>query len=141
MAHSQFRIEFQPLGEEGLRAHVTGRETVEVTREYWGDILSEVIARRPRWLLLVDELRGPPLEAEDWRTLVERMRGTALEVVRIAHVKPHGLEQTEYCEIFALEAGFESRVFVDESVAAVWARYGSSEFDEPVPIGRSDADG
>jgi hypothetical protein len=52
------------------------------------------------------------------------MRGLGLETVRIAHVKPHGLQLIEHCEIYANEAGFDSRVFTDESQADLWLRYG-----------------
>jgi hypothetical protein len=51
--------------------------------------------------------------------------GSCLEGIRIAHVKPLGLEQVEHCELFATQAGFEARVFSDERVAGLWLHYGS----------------
>ena len=50
-----------------------------------------------------------------------------LEQVRIAHVRPAGLQQLEYCEIFAVELGFQAHVFVDERAAELWLRYGEAE--------------
>jgi len=47
--------------------------------------------------------------------------------VRIAHVKPQGLQRVEYCELFAREAGLTARVFTEESVADLWLRHGLSE--------------
>ena len=54
-------------------------------------------------------------------------RNPRLEQVRIAHVRPGGLQQLEHCEIFAVELGFQARVFVDERVAELWLRYGEAE--------------
>jgi hypothetical protein len=77
-------------------------------------------------LLAGDETSGgPPLSADEWQTLVAGMRGQGLEAVRIAHVKPFGLQGVEYCEIFAHEAGFDARVFESEATAELWLRYGS----------------
>ena len=52
------------------------------------------------------------------------MVGKGLESVRIAHVKPHGLQRIDHCELFAREAGLEARVFTDETEADLWLRYG-----------------
>ena len=87
----------------------------------------EVERVRPRALLLVDELRGEPLTSRQWHALVAEMRGSALEGVRIAHVKPFGLSEVEHCEIFAVELGFQARVFVDERAAELWLRYGEAQ--------------
>jgi hypothetical protein len=35
------------------------------------------------------------------------------------------LQGSEYCEIFAREAGFDARVFSNEATAELWLRYGS----------------
>jgi hypothetical protein len=37
-----------------------------------------------------------------------------------------GLEKIEYCEIFAVEAGMQARVFTSESDAVLWLRHGLS---------------
>jgi len=52
--------------------------------------------------------------------------GKGLENVRIAHVKPHGLQQIEYCELHAREVGFVARVFTREIEAELWLRYGAA---------------
>jgi hypothetical protein len=122
----QYTIAFQPNGADGLRAHVEGTASLETTIAYWRAILAQLAERRSKSLLLIDELRGEPLDARDWQRLVQAMTGKGLEQVRIAHVKPHGLERIEYCEIYANEAGLHARVFDDERAASLWLRYGES---------------
>ena len=117
-------VTFRPT-RTGLRARATGRGTFEATIECWRLIAAEAMARHPRTVLLVDEMHGPPLRPGEWETLVDMMRNQGLEGVRIAHVKPFGLQGVEYCEIFAREAGFDARVFSDETTAELWLRYGS----------------
>ena len=114
----------------GLRVHVSGDNTLANTIAYWTRILREVRSR-PRPVLLVDELRGPPLSADDWHVLVGSMAGSALRDVRIAHVKPSGLDALEFCELHAKDAGFDARVFVDEAEASRWLRYGETEPLQP----------
>jgi hypothetical protein len=108
----------------GLRAEVSGEQSLENTVAYWTQLLVEVQRSGPRAILLIDELQGPPLSAEQWHGLVEQMRGRGLEQVRIAHVKPRGLQLVEHCEIYAHEAGLDSRVFSDEIQADLWLRHG-----------------
>lgn len=110
-----------------LRADVTGRRTPKTTQAYWEDILAQVRAHAPRRLLVVDELQGPELSAEDWFALVDAMRGRGLEGVRIAHVRPAGMAQLEHCEICAREAGIDARAFDDLAAAERWLRYGTPE--------------
>lgn len=110
----------------GLKAVVHGEGTLENTVAYWCAIKAELARRPSPALLLVDEMSGEPLSAEHWRLLVEAMKGSALDQVRIAHVKPQGLQQIEYCEIFAMEAGMRTRVFADEAEAVLWLRHGLS---------------
>jgi hypothetical protein len=107
-----------------LRVQVTGASTLENTVAYWQAILAEVRNNPPEALLLIDELRGDPLTETQWRTLVEAMAGHGLERVRIAHVKPMGLQKIEYCELYAREAGFDAHVFDEEHAAELWLRYG-----------------
>jgi len=111
----------------GIRVEVRGEGTYENTVAYWQWIVTEVRNRRPLCLLLIDEMHGQPLSAADWLALVTAMRGQGLEAVRIAHVKPRGLQLIEHCEIYANEAGFHSRVFMDESQADLWLRYGERD--------------
>lgn len=108
----------------GLRVEVRGPSSYDNTLAYWRAIVTEVQSRRPDGLLLVDYLRGEPLAAADWQSLVGLMRGSGLESVRIAHVKPLGLQQVEHCQIFATEAGFDAQVFSDEAQADLWLRHG-----------------
>lgn len=103
---------------------VIGDSTLENTVAYWRAILAEVQHEVPESLLLIDELVGESLTEAEWLNLVQRMKGLGLESVRIAHVKPHGLQQIEYCEIFARDAGFTAHVFDDEHAAELWLRYG-----------------
>ena len=110
-----------------LRADVSGRRTPAATRAYWEELLGQVRAHAPRRLLVVDELRGPELSAAEWCALVEAMHGRGLDGVRIAHVRPAGMAQLEYCEICAREAGIDARAFDDLAAAERWLRYGTPE--------------
>jgi len=110
----------------GLRVEVNGPGSYANTLAYWRTIAKVVTEQRPRGVLLIDRTSGPPLTAEEWQTLVDAMAGSGLEQVRIAHVKPQGLQRVEYCELFAREAGLTARVFTEESVADLWLRHGLS---------------
>lgn len=107
-----------------LRVQVTGAGTLPNTVAYWKAIVAEVSRDRPHAILLIDELQGDPLSEGDWKLLVEQLAGHGLEPIRIAHVKPMGLQKIEYCELYAREAGFHSRVFDEERTAELWLRYG-----------------
>lgn len=109
-----------------LRVEVEGDSSLENTMAYWSAIEDEVRRAPVPAILLIDNLRGQALTADHWRSLVEALAGHGLEGVRIAHVKPRGLQQIEYCEIFAREAGFETRVFDNEVPASLWLRYAES---------------
>jgi len=108
----------------GLRAHVRGTSSFGNTVGYWLRIVEEINRRQSRALLLVDELEGEPLAEDDWRRLVQAMLGSGVERLRIAHVKPLGLQKIEYCELYAVEAGINARVFVNETEADLWLRHG-----------------
>ena len=108
----------------GLRAHVTGESNLANTLAYWQAIVAEVRRHRPRGLLVLDEMHGTPLEAAEWKQLVDAIPREVMGPVRVAHVRPSGLRELEYCEIFAREAGFTARVFQSEHEADVWLRYG-----------------
>ena len=122
---AQYRIDFESSGPL-LRALVTGASSFASTIAYWLQIVAEVRARKPALLLLVDELQGRALTAEEWQSLVDGTRQQGLETVRIAHVKPLGLQSVEYCEIYAREVGLEARVFDNETSARLWLRYGGA---------------
>lgn len=109
-----------------LRVEVEGESTLENTIAYWKAIEDEVRRAPVPAILLVDNLRGQALTADDWQRLVEALAGHGLENVRIAHVRPRGLQQIEYCELFAREAGFQARVFDTEVAAHLWLRYGEA---------------
>lgn len=110
----------------GLKADVRGQASFENTVAYWRAIAAELQRHPAAALLLVDEMTGTPVSEEHWRQLVEMMKGGPLERLRIAHVKPMGLDRIEYCEIFALEAGMHARVFTDQTEAVMWLRHGLS---------------
>jgi hypothetical protein len=109
-----------------LRVHVIGESTLDNTIAYWQAILAEVEKKPAEQILLIDELQGEPLTESEWLSLVRNMSNHGLEQIRIAHVKPHGLQRIEYCEIFARDAGFNSRVFDNEHAAGIWLRYGET---------------
>jgi hypothetical protein len=117
-------VGFRPT-RTGVRVKATGLESYAATVECWRAIAAQAPERRMATVLLVDEMRGHPLRADEWQALVGGMRGLGLEDVRIAHVKPFGLQGVAYCEIFAREAGFDARVFDNETKAGLWLRYGS----------------
>jgi hypothetical protein len=125
MSQASFQIAFSthPFG---LKAYVRGEGVFGNTVAYWHALIAELERRPAAGLLLVDEMTGAPLSEEDWRQLVEMIKEGPLERVRIAHVKPMGLEKIEYCEIFAVEAGLQARVFTSESDAILWLRHGLS---------------
>jgi hypothetical protein len=121
---ADYRIDFQSAGPL-LRVHVTGTSSFASTIAYWLQIVAEVQARKPATLLLIDELQGRALTADEWHSLVEGTKGQGLETVRIAHVKPLGLQRVEHCEIYAKEIGLDARVFDNETNARLWLRYGT----------------
>lgn len=123
--HPPFFLRSSRQGSQ-LRVHVIGESTLDNTIAYWQAILAEVEKEPAAQLLLIDELLGEPLTESEWLSLVRNMSNHGLEQVRIAHVKPHGLQRIEYCEIFARDAGFDARVFDDERAAELWLRYGEA---------------
>ena len=123
MDDSAYGLTFRRDG-DGLRADVVGVRNLDNTVAYWEGIVAQVSERRPRWLLVCDRLRGEELSIDEWHALVDRMKGKGLEGIRIAHVKPYGVDHVEYCEIFAREAGIDARAFGDIGLAERWLRYG-----------------
>ena len=108
----------------GLRVEVRGVANYENTLAYWQAMSAELLAHPVPGLLLIDKTSGKPLLAEEWKALVEAMAGKGLEQVRLAHVKPSGLQRIEFCQLYAIEAGIDARVFTDEGEADLWLRYG-----------------
>ena len=105
-----------------LRAWAEGTSSFAATVSCWQQIVAQVQAHAPKSVLLVDRLRGRALTGEEWESLVQATRGHGLDRVRFAHVKPHGVDDLEYCEIHAREVGLDARVFEDEAVAEFWLR-------------------
>jgi hypothetical protein len=106
-----------------LTVQVTGGNTFDNTLAYWRAI-ADALERQPaRELLLIDELVGPPLDAQQWRRLVDEV-GPRLGTLRIAHVKPHGLDTVEYCVLQAIDSGLQAQVFSDRKSASLWLSYG-----------------
>ncbi|MGH8072487.1 MAG: hypothetical protein ACREO4_00245 [Lysobacter sp.] len=116
----EFLIRFSDCDNDVLRARVIGVRTLSSTVGYWQAIAEQLAQRRPSGLLLIDELKGEELSASEWKALVLRMKGRGLEGVFIAHVKPFALDQIMYCEISAVAAGLQARVFRDEVEAMQW---------------------
>ena len=112
-----------------LCVHVRGLASPGATRAYWREIVEEFAREPADYVLLIDELRGPALGAGDWQALVRMLAGSGLESVRIAHVKPNGLDEVEHCELSARQVGFQARVFVDVREARLWLRYGQPPED------------
>lgn len=137
---AKLAVKFTHFSGDGLRALVTGPRSLDTTIEYWETIARRIGEERPAKLLVVDELEGPELTAEQWERLVEKMLGHGLRALRIAHVKPAGLGQAEYCEIYANIAGFDARAFVDEAEAERWLRYGSEPDSPPGAFGTGKKD-
>ena len=119
-----FHLELRRETGGRLYAHVGGVATMANTLAYWRAIAEAIEAQPARHLLLVDELVGSPLTAGEWSALVAEV-GPRLGQLRIAHVKPRGLETVEYCVLTALASGLEAQVFEDEHRASVWLRYGA----------------
>lgn len=117
------QIEVRRKPESLLHVHVRGRNTFAHTMQYWHAIADEVELQPAQALLLVDELVGPGLTAAEWLYLVREV-GPRLGRLRIAHVKPHGLDTVEYCVLSAMGAGLDARVFEDARMASLWLRYG-----------------
>lgn len=122
-----FDIEFGEPGDGLLRARVRGLRDFGHTIDYWEAILARVGGKRPRGLLVVDELVGEDLSASEWKLLVEKMTGRGLEGIPIAHAKPFALDQINYCETYANEAGLTARTFRDEDDALAWLRAPAAE--------------
>ncbi len=117
-------------GEE-LQVRVAGPNTRGNTFGYWRAIAEAIEARPAGLLLLVDELVGPALPAQDWRELVAEI-GPRLGRLRVAHVKPRGVDTVEHCMLSALDSGLEAQVFADVRAASLWLRYGDCDA-EPRP--------
>jgi hypothetical protein len=118
-----YTIAITPHG-GGMRADVRGDSNVATTLAYWREIAAWAREHGADSVLLVDTMTGTPLGESDWLHVVTSLQGEGLEKLRIAHVKPLGLQQVEFCEIFARDAGIEAKVFEDEALADIWLRYG-----------------
>ncbi|KPN17262.1 hypothetical protein AO715_04120 [Xanthomonas sp. Mitacek01] len=109
-----------------LYVRVRGTASFDNAVAYWNAIADAIEDRPAQLLLLIDELRGPAMSEAQWKQLVAEV-GPRLGQLRIAHVKPHGLDTVEYCVLSAMGAGLDARVFEDERMASLWLRYGSPE--------------
>ena len=117
-----FAIDFEELDGAILHARVRGVRGLGTTIRYWESILARIAGRPPAGLLVMDELVGEELSASEWKSLVAKMAGRGLEGVAIAHVKSFSLDQIDYCETYASEAGLDARAFRDEAEALAWLR-------------------
>lgn len=126
------QVEIRPIP-GGLRVRVRGEETYEATLAYWREIARVAHVDRARRVLLVDELRGTPLTEAQWLQLVLSMAEEGISHLRIAHVKPPGVHEVEYCEVFARDAGIDARVFPDEPAANAWLAEDRGRDRDPAP--------
>lgn len=116
------RIELRREAVGRLHVHVRGTATLANTLVYWRAIVEAVRKQPASELLLIDELVGPLLTAQDWAALVDEV-GPGLGALRIAHVKPRGVGTVEHCVLAAMASGLEAQVFEDVHRASVWLRY------------------
>ena len=61
-------------------------------------------------------------EVAQWLELVVRTDPAQVRRLKVAHVKLRGLQDVEYCELYARAHGIDARVFVDEAAAERWLR-------------------
>ncbi len=121
-----FRISFR-RDDGHLRASVSGYGgSLETTIAYWKAIGEEVREARPLSVLVVDELDGPPIPAQQVPAFIDAMSIDGFVDLRVAFVEAHldQLAQAEGAEILAREKGFNVRVFANEMAASVWLRHG-----------------
>ncbi|MGH8164428.1 MAG: hypothetical protein ACREP1_08860 [Rhodanobacteraceae bacterium] len=122
-----FAIHYEDRGDY-LYAVVEGPEDkLEICIAYWQALAAECEDRGTRRLLVIDRLQGEPVSPDEMDRLVELMRGSVLEHVRIAYHEPVSahLPLVEHAELSAREVGFTVRVFADEREAVLWLRYGA----------------
>lgn len=123
-----YQLEFRDRGDY-LRAQVDGpKDSLEICIAYWKEIAAECERRGTPKLLVIDRLLGEPVTAEELAQLIELMRGSFLERVRIAFHEStiSHLPLVERAELTARELGFTVRVFADEQEAELWLRYGET---------------
>lgn len=123
-SESSLQVEVAPHA-LGLRVDVHGAETLDNAIAYWHAILRAAHETGASAVLLVDELHGGPLSEAQWLELVVRTDPEQMRRLKIAHVKPRGLQEVEYCELYARAHGIDARVFVDVVAAQRWLREGS----------------
>jgi len=122
-----FRLRFEDRPHY-LVAIVSGNEdSLEVSVAYWQRVLAECRTRRAGNLLLVDEIDGPPMQADTLAQLIARFEGTGLEAIRIAFVElvTANVPLMEHGQILAMEKGFQARVFSRMDDADRWLRFGA----------------
>lgn len=126
MTHADPVIEIVRQSGGVLHVHVRGTAGFDSALAYWQAIADAVEAQPARYLLLIDELRGASIPQADWKRLVGIV-GPRLGALRIAHVKPHGLDTVEHCVLAAMASGLDARAFDDARMAMLWLRYGSPD--------------
>ena len=108
----------------GLRVHVRGARTCENTVAYWRAILRRLRLTGAQNVLLVDELDGDGLSESEWLGVMMQIAGMGPERIRIAHVKPTGMDDIACYERFVRDVGYEAKVFDREEDAERWLREG-----------------
>jgi len=123
MQHDDPKIDVRRQSGGVLLVRVKGSASYANALAYWTAIAEAIEERPAQYLLLIDELVGAPMSEAEWKRLVAEI-GPRLGQLRIAHVKPLGLDTVEYCVLSAMGAGLDARVFEDERAANLWLHYG-----------------
>jgi hypothetical protein len=123
-----YSLAFENAGDY-LRVEISGPgDSLEVSLAYWRDIADECERRGARALLAVDLFENEPLEPAEVEQVIEAMRNSYMQNVRVAYCELNSaaVSQAEYGELTAREVGFTVRVFASEHEAELWLRYGEA---------------
>lgn len=122
----EYALAFENAGDY-LRVEISGpADSLEVSLAYWRDIAAECERRGTRALLAVDLFENEPLKPAEVEQVIEAMRNSYVQNVRVAYCELNSavVSEAEYGELTAREAGFTARVFASEHEAEIWLRYG-----------------
>ena len=118
-ARHSYALELRRQG-DGLRATVSGERTLANTIAYWESIVAEVTKQPPKWLFLCDRLHGYELAIEEWRSLVERMKGKAWKASASRTSSRAAWTTWSTARSSRARAGIDARAFADVGVAERW---------------------
>ena len=95
---------------------------LDVTRQYWAEIIAHATSTQPKRLML-HEITEQPLSTQDTFALVtELCEHTQFLPLRIAVLdkNPAHLNRNKLAEMIATNRGFTVRVFSDQELAETW---------------------